>query len=75
MENELPMEELEKAKPITESSGNTDSDEYTSLAERLRLAHADAVTQVERDRQRPGQLPRGSMVRSAAAFWKPVCGR
>jgi hypothetical protein len=30
-----------------------------SLAERLRLAHADAVSEIERDRKQPGQLTTG----------------
>jgi hypothetical protein len=53
------MEELEKANPITDSSGNTDSGERASRDERLRAAHAHAVSQIERDRQRSGQLTTG----------------
>lgn len=38
----------------------TDGDTLaTSRAERLRLAHADAVFEIERDRERPGQLSTG----------------
>jgi hypothetical protein len=59
MENELPMEELERADAVAMGLDCSHSRQRTSLAERLRHAHADAVAQIERDRQRPGQLTTG----------------
>ena len=59
VENEIPMDEPQKAKAVAEDLDCSDDRQRTSLAERLRLAHADAVSQIERDRGRPGQLSTG----------------
>ena len=55
VENGIPMDEPENAKAVAEDLDR----QRTSLAERLRLAHADAVSQIEDDRGRPGQLSTG----------------
>jgi hypothetical protein len=47
---------------MREPENRTATDGYalaTSRAERLRLAHADAVSEIERDRNQPGQLTTG----------------
>jgi hypothetical protein len=50
------MDEHENENAVVESGDNT---HRTSLTERLRLAHAEAVTEIERDREQPGQLTGG----------------
>jgi hypothetical protein len=56
VENEVPMDEHENENAVVESGDNT---HRTSLTERLRLAHAEAVSEIEHDRGQPGQLTRG----------------
>jgi hypothetical protein len=59
VENGIPMNELEKSKTAAEHLNGSDNGQYPSLTERLRLAHAHAVSEIERDRERPGQLTTG----------------
>jgi hypothetical protein len=47
---------MHEPKKQTTTEGDTLA---TSLAERLRLAHAEAVSEIERDRKQPGQLTTG----------------
>lgn len=59
VENEIPMDEPENEKAVAEGLDCGDNTQCTSLPERLRLAHADAVSEIERDRQQAGQLTTG----------------
>jgi hypothetical protein len=59
VENEIPMDEHEKAEAVAERLDRSDNGECTPLIGRLRLAHADAVSEIERDRKQPGQLTTG----------------
>jgi hypothetical protein len=50
-----PMDELAKPRdPDCDDNG-----QHSSLTKRIRLAHADAVAEIERDRGSPGQLTTG----------------
>jgi hypothetical protein len=59
VENEIPMDEPQKAKAVAEDLDCNDDRQRTSLAEPLRLARADAVSEIERERGSPGQLTTG----------------
>jgi hypothetical protein len=60
MESEIPMDEPEKkAKAVAMGLDCSDNRQGTSLTKRLRLAHADAVSEIERDRKQPGQVSTG----------------
>jgi hypothetical protein len=58
-ENGIPMDDNENENAAVQSVDCNDNAHRTLLAERLRLAHAQALSEIERDREQPGQLTRG----------------
>jgi hypothetical protein len=53
------MDEHDSENAFMQGLDRSDTAWCVSLAERLRLAHTDAVSQIEADRERPGQLTTG----------------
>jgi hypothetical protein len=53
------MDEHENEHVVAETLDDGDNTDRTSLAERLRLAHAEAVSEIERGREQLGQLTTG----------------